>query len=102
MEQCKKQQKGERQNEKKETEKKLGKAHKQTTKTHQTLTEPNLTQTEIAPTCRPPHPCPICGQMSQQNAYPFCSTRCRSIDLNRWLSGAYILPPPPQISDEEE
>ncbi|MBB5074313.1 hypothetical protein HNQ69_001451 [Bartonella callosciuri] len=51
---------------------------------------------------RPPHPCPICGQMAQQNAYPFCSTRCRAIDLNRWLSGTYILPPPPQISDEEE
>nr|WP_244925520.1 hypothetical protein [Bartonella elizabethae] len=24
------------------------------------------------------------------------------MDLNRWLSGAYILPPPSQISDEEE
>ncbi|UTO29426.1 DNA gyrase inhibitor YacG [Bartonella harrusi] len=44
----------------------------------------------------------MCGQMAQQNAYPFCSTRCRAIDLNRWLSGAYILPPPPQMSDEEE
>ncbi|MET3560596.1 endogenous inhibitor of DNA gyrase (YacG/DUF329 family) [Bartonella japonica] len=53
-------------------------------------------------TNRPPHPCPICGHKSQQNTYPFCSTRCRAIDLNRWLSGAYILPPPPQISDEEE
>ncbi|EJF76737.1 hypothetical protein MCQ_01679, partial [Candidatus Bartonella washoeensis Sb944nv] len=25
-----------------------------------------------------------------------------AIDLNRWLSGAYILPPPPQKTDEEE
>ncbi|WP_371923331.1 DNA gyrase inhibitor YacG [Bartonella sp. B1098] len=40
--------------------------------------------------------------MSQKFAYPFCSPRCRAIDLNRWLSGAYILPPPPQVSDEEE
>ncbi|MCZ2203713.1 DNA gyrase inhibitor YacG [Bartonella sp. A05] len=51
---------------------------------------------------RIPRPCPECGQMSQQNTYPFCSSRCRAIDLNRWLSGAYILPPPPQQTDEEE
>ncbi|MBX4336467.1 DNA gyrase inhibitor YacG [Bartonella raoultii] len=51
---------------------------------------------------RPVHPCPICGQMSQQNTYPFCSARCRAIDLNRWLSGAYILPPFAQKTDEEE
>ncbi|UTO28137.1 DNA gyrase inhibitor YacG [Bartonella harrusi] len=60
----------------------------------------NLKKTASA--IRPAHPCPICGQMAQQNAYPFCSTRCQAIDLNRWLSGAYILPPPPQMSDEEE
>ncbi|WP_455473957.1 DNA gyrase inhibitor YacG [Bartonella sp. B30(2025)] len=51
---------------------------------------------------RSPHPCPICGQTSQQNSYPFCSTRCRALDLNRWLSGAYILPSPSQKTDEEE
>ncbi|EJF97847.1 DNA gyrase inhibitor YacG [Bartonella taylorii] len=101
MEQYKKQQKAERQNEKKQTAKKLNKVHEQKTKMHQMPKEPDLTQTEKSP-IRPPHPCPICGQMAQQNAYPFCSTRCRAIDLNRWLSGAYILPPPPQSSDEEE
>ncbi|WP_336276973.1 DNA gyrase inhibitor YacG [Bartonella sp. CB178] len=63
--------------------------------------EPGTTQTEVA-TKYPPRPCPICGQMSRQDAYPFCSTRCRALDLNRWLSGAYILPPPPQKADEEE
>ncbi|WP_409361066.1 DNA gyrase inhibitor YacG [Bartonella heixiaziensis] len=65
------------------------------------LTEPCEQSKELSPT-RPPHPCPICGQMSQQSAYPFCSTRCRAIDLNRWLSGVYILPAPPQKTDEEE
>ncbi|WP_375673257.1 DNA gyrase inhibitor YacG [Bartonella sp. TS82HLJMH] len=90
-----KQQKEKSKNEKKGTEEKLMK--EQMTKVRQEKKELNL-QKEI----RPPHPCPICGQMSQQNAYPFCSTRCRAIDLNRWLSGAYILPPPPQKSDEEE
>ncbi|UNE53854.1 DNA gyrase inhibitor YacG [Bartonella machadoae] len=71
---------------------------KQTTKTQKKETDCKKTSS----TTRPAHPCPICGQMAQQNAYPFCSTRCRAIDLNRWLSGAYILPPPPQISNEEE
>ncbi|ENN90233.1 DNA gyrase inhibitor YacG [Bartonella bovis] len=51
---------------------------------------------------RPSRPCPECGKMSQQDSYPFCSSRCRAIDLNRWLSGAYILPPPPHNTDEEE
>ncbi|WP_375610661.1 MULTISPECIES: DNA gyrase inhibitor YacG [unclassified Bartonella] len=90
-----KQQKEKSKNEKKATEEKLIK--KPMTKVCQEQKEPNL-QKET----RPPHPCPICGQMSQKSSYPFCSTRCRAIDLNRWLSGAYILPPPPQVSDEEE
>ncbi|WP_185913440.1 DNA gyrase inhibitor YacG [Bartonella massiliensis] len=59
-------------------------------------------ETDLPKESRPPHPCPICGKMSQKSAYPFCSPRCRAIDLNRWLSGAYILPPSPQVSDEEE
>ncbi|MCZ2158684.1 DNA gyrase inhibitor YacG [Bartonella sp. 220] len=105
MKQDKKPQKIEQLNEKKQTVKKISKVPEQKIKpeekVHQTLIEPDLTQAE-ASSMRPPHPCPICGQRAQQNAYPFCSTRCRAIDLNRWLSGAYILPPPPQISDEEE
>nr|WP_245407077.1 DNA gyrase inhibitor YacG [Bartonella tribocorum] len=86
---------------KKETEENLMKEErKQTSQSERKLSEqkePNLPKEE-----RPPHLCPICGQMSQKSAYPFCSSRCRAIDLNRWLSGAYILPPSSQISDEEE
>jgi len=37
-------------------------------------------------------PCPECGKASTRDNYPFCSARCRAIDLNRWLAGAYILP----------
>ncbi|ATP12841.1 hypothetical protein BHOIPH791_14650 [Bartonella henselae] len=85
----------------KQTEQKLSKGREQIKKAHQTQTKPNVKQTEIS-SIRPPHLCPICGQMAQQNAYPFCSTRCRAIDLNRWLSGSYILPPLPQKADEEE
>ncbi|WP_377294166.1 DNA gyrase inhibitor YacG [Rhizobium sp. SG2393] len=41
---------------------------------------------------RPPRPCPECGRASQREHYPFCSDRCRNIDLNRWLSGSYAIP----------
>ncbi|MEX0957325.1 MAG: DNA gyrase inhibitor YacG [Rhizobiaceae bacterium] len=41
---------------------------------------------------RPRRPCPECGRPSARETYPFCSTRCKDVDLNRWLSGAYVLP----------
>lgn len=48
---------------------------------------------------RAPRKCPECGKASQRETYPFCSTRCKNIDLNRWLSGAYVIP---ARDDEEE
>ncbi len=36
--------------------------------------------------------CPICGKPSQPATHPFCSKRCRDVDLNRWLSGSYVVP----------
>ena len=36
--------------------------------------------------------CPECGKDSRRETYPFCSQRCKDIDLNRWLSGAYAIP----------
>jgi endogenous inhibitor of DNA gyrase (YacG/DUF329 family) len=41
---------------------------------------------------RAARPCPNCGKMSVAASYPFCSKRCRMVDLNRWLSGAYAIP----------
>jgi uncharacterized protein len=41
---------------------------------------------------RPPRPCPICGKPSAAAFRPFCSARCADVDLNRWLSGAYVIP----------
>ncbi len=26
--------------------------------------------------------------------FPFCSSRCRQVDLGRWLGGAYVIPGP--------
>ena len=36
--------------------------------------------------------CPICGQPATAAMHPFCSPRCRDVDLNRWLSGTYVIP----------
>ena len=30
--------------------------------------------------------CPICGRPAAEDTRPFCSPRCRDVDLNRWLS----------------
>ncbi|MBN9044609.1 MAG: DNA gyrase inhibitor YacG [Rhizobiales bacterium] len=50
---------------------------------------------------RPTRPCPECGKPSTRENYPFCSPRCKSIDLNRWLSGSYVIPGKPLGEDEE-
>jgi endogenous inhibitor of DNA gyrase (YacG/DUF329 family) len=36
--------------------------------------------------------CPICGKPAAEAFFPFCSARCKQIDLNRWLSGSYVIP----------
>jgi len=36
--------------------------------------------------------CPICGKPTVEKFKPFCSKRCADIDLNRWLSGSYVIP----------
>lgn len=42
--------------------------------------------------------CPICGKPQNAASKPFCSERCRDIDLNRWLSGSYAIP----VRDDED
>jgi uncharacterized protein len=37
-------------------------------------------------------PCPICGKAATPASRPFCSERCRDVDLNRWLSNSYAIP----------
>ncbi|NGX97391.1 MAG: DNA gyrase inhibitor YacG [Candidatus Afipia apatlaquensis] len=45
-------------------------------------------------------PCPICGKPPVEASKPFCSERCRDVDLNRWLSGSYAIPA--RESDEDD
>jgi endogenous inhibitor of DNA gyrase (YacG/DUF329 family) len=45
--------------------------------------------------------CPICGKPAAEASKPFCSERCRDVDLNRWLSGSYVIPAKPDDEDAE-
>jgi uncharacterized protein len=47
-------------------------------------------------------PCPICGKPSVEASTPFCSERCRDVDLNRWLSGSYAIPGKPTDDEDAE
>jgi uncharacterized protein len=51
----------------------------------------NKTAAKVEP-LRKTRPCPECGKPSHRDHYPFCSNRCREVDLSRWLNGAYAIP----------
>ena len=36
--------------------------------------------------------CPICRKPAADRFRPFCSARCKDVDLNRWFKGAYAIP----------
>lgn len=50
--------------------------------------------------------CPRCGKETpyEGNPFrPFCSSRCKTIDLGKWASGTYRVPvesPPDEPTDE--
>ncbi len=46
--------------------------------------------------------CPICKKAvkSADADFPFCGERCRTIDLGRWASGAYVISSPVKDTDE--
>lgn len=48
--------------------------------------------------------CPSCDVEvpSDAPAYPFCSKRCRLLDLDRWVSGKYVVSRPLDARDVEE
>lgn len=52
---------------------------------------------------KPKLKCPTCKQPVESKAadFPFCSDRCRLIDLGKWASGQYVVSSPvSDISDE--
>lgn len=49
------------------------------------------------------HNCPICRKPVDSTIdadFPFCSDRCRTIDLGKWSSGSYVISSP--VKDAEE
>ena len=46
--------------------------------------------------------CPICGKPEDPDFRPFCSRRCREVDLSRWLSGRYAIPAAEDDHDSDE
>ena len=56
--------------------------------------------------------CPICGKafeigkLDDLPSFPFCSDRCKLVDLGRWIDGDYAIPaepaPGPAESEAEE
>ena len=50
---------------------------------------------------RPRRKCPECGKPSTRETYPFCSERCKSVDLSRWLSGSYVIPATEEEAGED-
>jgi endogenous inhibitor of DNA gyrase (YacG/DUF329 family) len=54
--------------------------------------------------------CPICSKPvknepprpGQRSYFPFCSERCKLIDLGRWLDGKYQIPVADDDKDEQQ
>ena len=46
--------------------------------------------------------CPICDKPAVEASKPFCSERCRDVDLNRWLSGSYFVPGRPEADEDAD
>jgi uncharacterized protein len=50
--------------------------------------------------------CPICAKsfsiasLDDLPTFPFCSERCRLIDLGRWIDGAYAIPAGTPLPEE--
>ena len=48
--------------------------------------------------------CPVCDasvDLVQTPTVPFCSDRCRLVDLGRWLDESYGVPAAAPVDDEE-
>ena len=55
------------------------------------------------PICKKPVESPPPGQQRDVRSYfPFCSERCKLIDLGRWLDGKYQIPVADDDRDEAD
>jgi hypothetical protein len=61
-----------------------------------------LSETRLSQNKPSGKPCPICGKPAVEASKPFCSERCRDVDLNRWLSNSYAIPGKPEDDEDAE
>lgn len=48
-------------------------------------------------------PCPTCKKKAVKKGdkfFPFCSERCKLVDLGSWLDGRYVIPDKEQPPEE--
>jgi endogenous inhibitor of DNA gyrase (YacG/DUF329 family) len=45
--------------------------------------------------------CPTCSKPTVRAYRPFCSERCKDVDLHRWLRGSYAIPGGNTDADED-
>lgn len=57
-----------------------------------------MAETARCPTCRKPVET---DRERRPKEFPFCSERCRLVDLHKWLSGSYVVPGEPLVVPEE-
>lgn len=62
-----------------------------------------MTERPRCPACdrQIPKPDPATSVSGRGPEFPFCSKRCRLLDLNEWLTGRYVIPGPPVAPDDE-
>ena len=56
----------------------------------------------VSEPAHPSKPCLICGKPAVERFRPFCSGRCKDVDLNRWFSGVYAIQAVESGDDSDE
>lgn len=56
---------------------------------------------KVVPGGARPVRCPSCGKPARGPDRPFCSARCRQLDLGRWLDGSYRIPSEEEPEEDE-
>ena len=50
--------------------------------------------------------CPICDRpaapRTENRSFPFCSPRCKAVELGKWLNEEYRVPVDPSTAEDED
>ena len=67
-------------------------------------TEPEnlVTESEVKKSEKPSL-CPLCHKQTGASFRPFCSKKCKMVDLYKWVAGHYVIPgDPAEMMEKEE